>query len=278
MFKIGEFGQIARVSGRQLRHYDRLGLLEPEHTDPQTGYRYYTARQLPRLNRLLALKALGFSLEQIGPLLDDAVPAEELRGMLAMRKAQAERTLAEQQATLRQIEARILQIEEQGSIADYDVTVRTEPAHPYMSLRKACRGVGEAVELVELVARQGMRRLPEQQRDTLTIVAHSDFDDEELDLEIGFTMTQTGAAPLRLPGDLAMTTRELEAVPVMATVVRTGTPEQSHLAYGALGVWLEANDYAIDGRGREILLDMPLFDPSRQDVVMEIQFPVRKTA
>src|SRR5262245_40688406 len=48
VFRIGEFAQIAQVSGRQLRFYDQLGLLQPAHTDGQTGYRYYSIRQLPR--------------------------------------------------------------------------------------------------------------------------------------------------------------------------------------------------------------------------------------
>ncbi len=48
------------LSGRQLRFYDQLGLLRPAHVDQQTGYRYYTIRQLPRLNSILALKELGW--------------------------------------------------------------------------------------------------------------------------------------------------------------------------------------------------------------------------
>jgi DNA-binding transcriptional MerR regulator len=65
MFWIGEFSRIAQVSGRLLRFYDELGLLSPAFTEPQTGYRYYSAQQLPRLNRILVLKELGLSLEQI---------------------------------------------------------------------------------------------------------------------------------------------------------------------------------------------------------------------
>ena len=40
MFRIGEFSQIARVSGRLLRYYDSIGLLRPQRIDPETGYRY----------------------------------------------------------------------------------------------------------------------------------------------------------------------------------------------------------------------------------------------
>ncbi|MGD2133571.1 MAG: MerR family transcriptional regulator [Maricaulaceae bacterium] len=276
MFKIGEFAQIGRVSGRLLRHYDSLGLLTPEHTDAQTGYRYYSARQLPRLNRILALKALGFSLEQIGAVLDGEPSPEELRGMLAVRKAQVEQSLAEEQTRLRQIESRILQIEEQGAIADYDVVVRNVPSQPYASLRKHCADLGEAVELLRIVATEAPRRIKAARRDALTVVAHSDFEDETLDLEIGFTLHEHANEPIALPGDLALAPRQLEAVDAMATIVRAGPNYQSHLAYGALGVWMEANGRQIDGPCREVFLEPPFNPPNSDEVVMEIQFPVRE--
>ncbi len=65
MFQIGTFSKIAQVSGRLLRYYDEIGLLSPEATDPETGYRYYSARQLPRLNRILVLKEVFLVLENI---------------------------------------------------------------------------------------------------------------------------------------------------------------------------------------------------------------------
>src|SRR5471030_412982 len=86
MFRIGEFAQIAQVSTRQLRFYDQLGLLQPTRTDSQTGYRYFSIRQLPRLNSILALKDLGLSLEQIGPLLEKEISPSGLRAMLTMKR------------------------------------------------------------------------------------------------------------------------------------------------------------------------------------------------
>ena len=80
MYKIGEFAQIAQVSGRLLRYYDSIGLLSPERIDPATGYRYYMAQQLVALNRILALKELGLTLDQVARLLRDGVSAEEIRG------------------------------------------------------------------------------------------------------------------------------------------------------------------------------------------------------
>jgi DNA-binding transcriptional MerR regulator len=86
MFLTGEFSHIARVSKRLLQYYDEIGLLKPAYTDPQTGYRYYSARQLPRLNRILALKDLGLSLDQVAEMMQADVSDQEIHGMLLMKK------------------------------------------------------------------------------------------------------------------------------------------------------------------------------------------------
>jgi DNA-binding transcriptional MerR regulator len=79
MFKIGDFSKLSQVSVRMLRYYDEQGLLKPARTDRFTDYRYYAADQLPRLNRILALRDLGFTVDQIRRLLDEAVTSEQER-------------------------------------------------------------------------------------------------------------------------------------------------------------------------------------------------------
>jgi DNA-binding transcriptional MerR regulator len=186
MFRIGEFAQIAQVSGRQLRFYDQLGLLRPAHTDQQTGYRYYSIRQLPRLNSILALKELGLSLEQIGPLLRNEISPVELRGMLTMKRAQVESSLRDEEARLRHIESRIAQIDRHGGFEDYDVLVKAIEPISYLSLRCACEDMDEATRMIRLVAEEGGRQIRPALRDKLIVVARNDRDDEKLDLEIGF--------------------------------------------------------------------------------------------
>src|SRR5215213_1484384 len=100
MFKIGEFSRLSRVSVRMLRHYDQLGLLRPSQTDPFTGYRYYSAEQLPRLNRIIALRDLGFSLEQITGMLEEDLSAKQLLGMLKLKRAEIEEQMKLEQQRL----------------------------------------------------------------------------------------------------------------------------------------------------------------------------------
>ncbi|WP_128982395.1 MerR family transcriptional regulator [Streptomyces roseicoloratus] len=128
MFTIGDFARYGRVSVRMLRHYDAIGLLRPAHVDPHSGYRFYSADQLARLNRVIALKELGFTLEQVGAVLDDEIGADELRGMLRLRQAELETALEEARARLAQVGARLRAIESEGRMSTQDVVVKKIPA------------------------------------------------------------------------------------------------------------------------------------------------------
>src|SRR5215475_11988679 len=190
MFRIGEFSRIARVSGRLLRYYDSIGLLSPQRIDPATGYRYYSAEQLGRLNRILALKDLGLSLEQVARMVDGKISTSEIRGMLMLKKAELERTLSEEAVRLRHIESRLQQIDEQGSLRDYDVVVKSAARQPYLSVRRTYPGIGEVVAMLRDVSRAATARIPESARDAMIVFAYSDFEDEGLDLEIGVGLKQ----------------------------------------------------------------------------------------
>lgn len=69
--KIGEFSRLMQVTVKTLRHYESKGLLMPDEVDKWTGYRYYTLGQMQRLNTIRDLQRLGFSLDDIGELLED---------------------------------------------------------------------------------------------------------------------------------------------------------------------------------------------------------------
>lgn len=124
MFKIGDFSRLSKVTVKALRYYDELGLLKPAHVDRFTGYRYYSAAQLPRLNRILALKDLGFALEQMAVFLDQHVSPEQIRGMLNLRRSELQQHITEEQARLARVEARLRQIEQEDTMPAYDVVLK----------------------------------------------------------------------------------------------------------------------------------------------------------
>jgi DNA-binding transcriptional MerR regulator len=127
MIRIGDFARIGQVSIVTLRHYDEIGLLKPIAVDSFTSYRYYSVSQLPHLNRILALKDLGFSLDQIKHVLN-GLTVEQLRGMLKLKQAAFQQHIADEQARLVRIEARLSQIETEDMMPAYDVVLKVVPA------------------------------------------------------------------------------------------------------------------------------------------------------
>ena len=125
MIRIGVFARLSQLSIPTLHHYDEIGLLKPISVDAATGYRYYSVSQLPRLNRILALKDLGFSLEQIEQVLESDLPIEELRGMLKLKQAEVEQHVSDEQDRLKRITTRLRQIELEDSMPNYEVIIKT---------------------------------------------------------------------------------------------------------------------------------------------------------
>jgi DNA-binding transcriptional MerR regulator len=124
MFSIGEFARHGRVSVRMLRHYDAIGLLRPASVDGVNGYRFYQAGQLAELNRIIALKDLGFTLGQVQAILAEQVSAAELRGMLKLRRAEIHAQIEAETARLARVEARLLTIEDEARVPVDGVVVK----------------------------------------------------------------------------------------------------------------------------------------------------------
>jgi DNA-binding transcriptional MerR regulator len=141
MFSIGEFARLGGVSVRTLRHYDEIGLLPPATVDPETGYRGYSAAQLGRLNRIMALKELGLSLIQARRLLD-GVTLEEIHGMLILRRAQLEHELEDHKSQLLGVEARLRYIAREGAMPADDIVAKKIPAMGAVVLAGQAPGFG----------------------------------------------------------------------------------------------------------------------------------------
>lgn len=114
MLKIGDFARIANVSVKTLRFYAREGLLAPVMVNRYNGYRYYTEEQLGEINRILALKDLGFSLDQIRSMLVETVTPSELRGMLRLKRMELQERVNTEQQRLNRVEERLEKIESEG--------------------------------------------------------------------------------------------------------------------------------------------------------------------
>ncbi|MEU2827888.1 MerR family transcriptional regulator [Streptomyces lavendulae] len=275
MFSIGDFAKHGRVSVRMLRHYDALGLLRPARVDPVTGYRSYEAGQLARLNRVIALKELGFSLEQVGTILDAKVSAEELRGMLRLRRAELETAAAEAAARLTQVETRLRSIENEGTMSTEEIVVKSLPPVRLAELTGvaasyAPQDIGPVIgplyeDLCSRIERAGV--VPAGPG-----LAHYE---PAPGGEPGSVLVHAGlpvAAAVRAE-DLGGGVRivELPGVERAATVVHRGSMDGVLPTAQALARWIDANGHRSSGYARELNLDCP---EDRDRWVTELQEPL----
>jgi DNA-binding transcriptional MerR regulator len=271
VIKIGDFARLSRVSVATLRHYDDIGLLKPVSVDRFTGYRYYSVAQLPRLNRILALKDLGFSLEQIEHVLAGGLTLDQLCGMLIMKLAEVEQQVATEQARLARIEARLRQIQQENSMPDYEIVLKSVPSMFIASRRvtiptndEVPRYLGPAfTEASDHVKKHGAK-------DTGPCLAiwHQPAD-------VYANEDAEAAIPIDrlLPGTERVKVYELAQAQV-ASVVHQGDFADFTQGHTALMKWIEDNGYRIVGHYREIYISHD--HRSMADSATEIQYPVEK--
>lgn len=278
MFRIGEFSKIAQVPASQLRYYDDIGLFRPSSSDRDTSYRYYSVQQLAELNRILALKDLGLTLDQIKRLIEDEVSPDEIRGMLTLKKAQIEQTIQTEAVRLRSVESRLQLLERRGEFQDDDVVLKSLPAQPFLSLRRTYRDLPETLAAISQMGQAVAQQVAAKALGRFAAVIYGElYEDSNWDLEFGFLLNQSLDLTVAICQGAVMKVRELPAVSTAVTAMRFGGPENGHLSYSAIGTWAENHQYRLIGPGREVFIVPP--KPGHEaEMVVEIQFPVEAIA
>ena len=272
MFKIGDFSRLSRVSIRALRLYDQMGLLKPAHVDPFTGYRYYSAEQLSRLNQIVAFKDLGFSLEQIIELLRDQIPPTQIRGMLRLKQAEVQQLIEGEQRRLRRIEARIQQIELSNPTSLYSVVLKQTQSQSVAAIRDilpTCSDIKHLhAELEETLQQQNVAIAGCSQ----TLWHDAEYRIENVDAEAIVPISQP------FSGSGRVKSYRLPEGEQIACAIHQGSYDTLVQAFNALLHWIEANNYQVAGTNREIYLQPKVIDDGFWDYlgrsIIEIQFPV----
>jgi DNA-binding transcriptional MerR regulator len=250
MFSIGDFASHGRVSVRMLRHYDAIGLLRPAHVDAATGYRSYQAAQLARLNRVVALKELGFTLTEVQSIVDDEVSPEELRGMLRLRQAELRSRIDADAGRLRQVEARLRIIETEGAMPSEDIQIKSLPAVRVAEVTGVAGDFEPASispviqplydQLCVALDRAGV--LPSGP----ALAWYEDAPDGGVLVHAGMPVgTDAGAYE-------GFTVTDLPAIERAATIVHRGSMDDVMPTIQTLARWIEANGYKSAGYNREL--------------------------
>lgn len=265
VLKIGEFSVLTQVSVKTLRYYDEVGLLKPARVDLDSGYRYYSASQVPRLHRILALKDLGFPLDRIAKAIEDGVTVDALRGILMLREVEQQARVQEEMERLTRLRARLRLIELEGIMAG-EVVLKDLGPQWIVSMREvipAFRTIGtlfgKLYGALGPLASQGVGA---------AIFHDQEFKEQEIDVEVGIYVKQ--AASVSPP----LLVRELPGA-IAASIVHHGAFNRISEAYQALLHWIDANGYRQSGPARELFLHISR-PASRDDEsnVTEIQVPV----
>jgi DNA-binding transcriptional MerR regulator len=251
VFGIGAFARVAQVSVRTLHHYDDVGLLRPAQVDPQTGYRWYRADQLQRLNRILALRDLGLPLTEVRKVVDDEVSVDELRGMLRLR-----------------------QVETEGRVGEYDVVVKPlEPQHVAMVDTTATAFGNDTLgpifgrlfgELYGELDRLGVAPAGPQ----MALYEPSEDPDSPITVMASVPIDEADAVRSN-----RIVVADLPAVARAAVTIHRGSMACVDEGYRALLRWADDTGEQIDGFSREVYLECS-GDP--ETWVTELQFALHE--
>ncbi|UHA72465.1 MerR family transcriptional regulator [Paenibacillus sp. 481] len=270
MFKISEFSKISQVSVKTLRYYDQLNLLTPAHTDKFTGYRYYTADQMFQLNRILAYKELGFSLDQIRQMMCEQVPIEQIRGMFRIKQNEIQSTLDKEQTRLTRIKERLCFLEnESENQTPHDVILKeVEPKFviSYRS-RASYRQIPELFKLLD----DHLGKLGLSSSSQIVLWHGCEESEDEIDIEVARPLTH------EIPSSPPFMVTQLPQVTTMATLVHVCRTRSACMASTELAFWIERNGFRIKENEprREICLPHEkLGDP--ETYIAEVQIAVER--
>ena len=269
MFRISAFSRLGRISVKALRLYDQKDLLKPAKVDQETGYRYYTLDQLPRLHRILVLKEMSLSLEQIGQLLNEDLPIAQIQGMLKLKQAELQQRLEVEQLRLSRVEARLKYLEQAQTMPNYEVILKSIEPIRVVSIRDTLANYpavgGLFQELTDYLTHEKVEPGP-----FCAAIWHDpEYREQEVDGEAVISVSGP------LPGRDRIQFIELPAIESMACAIHRGPYSTLNLVYAALLGWIEENRYRIIGPNREVYLRGGS-QQDNPDYMTEVQFPVAK--
>ncbi len=273
MFKIGEFSRLSRVSVKALRLYDELDLLKPAMVDRFSGYRYYGAEQLPRLNRILVLKELGFSLEQIGQLVREELTTPQLHAMLRLKQAELKQRMEADRLRLELVETRLRYIEQEGTMPQYEVVLKRVEPQLVAALRDTIPNWEQVTPTFNRLFDEAWGYVCQHNGKSAGYAFDRWLDAEMRDTDMNVEVDIPLESPIPESDRVKMV--ELPGIDSMASVIHHGSFAGLSEAYNALMQWIEANGYRIAGSNRELYIQYDR-NGSQDDYVTEIQFPVKK--
>jgi len=270
MFKIGEFSKLVRVSPRMLRHYEKCGLLTPAEIDRFTGYRLYSAAQIPLLTRIITLRDMGFGVDDIEALLPSFGDVKVMREALSKKQGEIHAAILSEQNKLEKIAAISGKLETECLFMVHEVEFKSLPAVHVLSLREIIKSPEDEtmlwIKLGEFAKNNGI----DPNVCGYSVYHDDEYKETDVDVEISIPVPAFGK------DDGNFVFKELSAMPSAATIRFSGSYEGYNEAMEKLALWIESNDYEVSGSVRGHSVVFPGEDVPMEDYLTELQVPVKK--
>ena len=281
MFRIGEFSKLCGLSADTLYHYEKLKILVPVKIDLFTKYRYYDASQLVIVNKILALKDAGFTLEEIADILNKNISASVLIDMLENKAELLETNLSNEYNRLERLHTNIFLIKNGGITHMNEINIKKVEPILVASIRKTFPKKDFDKNLEEMwpaaneyIDKQGIKKtIP------CLMLYHSGwwdlelmngmYDEQNLEVEVAEPITKL------FKGNDDIKVYELPGVKKMASIVHNGPFSTANKTYDKLLSWMKQNNYSADGPMREIYHKGEWITDNPDEYITEMQIPVK---
>lgn len=268
MYRIGMFSKLGRVTIKTLRHYEEVGLLTPAYVDDENGYRYYTTDQLFRLNEIVALRQMGFSIPEITGIID----GRNMSFILERRKAELAAERDHVAGQLFRLENYILE-QKEGHLMNYQAVIKEIPAFTVYSARYVIPGYAALNEIMPALGEKVGKANPGikcvEPDYCFNVYLDGEHRETDINVEICQAVTSRGK-----DGD-GFVFKDIPAVTVVS-VLHRGAYENLGNAYAYAMQWVEQNGYTISDNVRESYIDGIWNKEHIDDWLTEIQVPVQK--
>ncbi|MFV0393818.1 MAG: MerR family transcriptional regulator [Coprobacillaceae bacterium] len=268
MFKIGDFSKLSSTSIRMLRHYDEIDLLKPSTIDDMSNFRYYSANQLERVNKINLLKKLGFSLAIIREILDKDI--EDIQSYFEIRQRELVEELEAIQSQTKQLESLQATLSKHKEIINYHVQYKIMPKQKVMSMRKTVKNFSDEHALWQQMYEESKKQRIKFPANSIGISIYHDkeFKEELVDIEIQSTIN-------KLYSDTEDITFYEVPETIVASVIFHGSFDQMPQVTMAIAKWIEVNNYKIKGHTWVISHVSPAMDNNPDHWISEVCYPIK---
>ena len=271
MFKIGDFSKLVRVSPRMLRHYEKCGLLYPAEIDKFTGYRQYSAAQIPLLTSIVTLRDFGFSIDEIGDILPHFDNAAYMDRVLRAKAASIKKSIEAEQEKYDRLMQMSDTMRRENNIMVYEVELQKLPPVKVLSLRGIIPHYRDEGMLWEKLGRFIGENKIKCHSDGYSTYFDEEYKESDPDVEIAIPVDELGVNQ----GEFVY--QEYDEIPLAATVRFSGPFDGGYdAASQKLAEWMESNGYAFAGNLRGHVITSPDDEPDPDKWLTELQAPVVK--